>query len=92
MIQLHEIEDFKETDLDKSDESDKSKECKICHNNYFSNGFKAHSKVCNDCDWGIKSFGNFAIINANDFGYRFFMLDLTVEDVTDFVKNFKPNE
>ena len=55
MIQLDRIEDSEGIDLDKTD---KSKECKICHYNYFDNGFKSDSKICNKCDWGIKSFGN----------------------------------
>ena len=59
------------TDLDKTD---KSKECKICHYNYFDNGFKSDSKICNTCNWGIKCFGNFAITHAiiHDFSHRFF--------------------
>ena len=48
MIQnLRKIEDSKGIDLNKTD---KSKECEICHYKYFNNGFKSHSKVCNDCD------------------------------------------
>ena len=54
MIQLHKIEDSEGIDHDKTD-----------HYNYFNNGFKSHSKVCNSCDWGMTSFGNFAIITAN---------------------------
>ena len=54
-VQLDRIEDSEGIDLDKTD---KSKECKICHYNYFDNGFKSDSKICNKCDWGIKSFGN----------------------------------
>ena len=88
MIQLDRIEDSKRTDLDKTDES---KECEICHYNYFDNGFKSDSKICNKCDWGIKSFGNFAIIHANDFSYRFFMFNMTERDVTEFIKDFKPD-
>ena len=89
MIQLYKIEDSKGIDLDKTD---KLKECKICHYNYFNNGFKSHSKVCNDCDWKIKSFKIFATITANNVGYRFFMFDMAEEDVIDFAKNFEPNE
>ena len=81
MIQLDRIEDSEGTELDKTD---KLKECKICHYNYFDNGFKYHSKICNRCDWGIKSFGNFAVITINDFSYRFFMFDMTEEDVIEF--------
>ena len=48
MIQnLRKIEDSKGIDLNKTD---KSKECEISHYKYFNNGFKSHSKVCNDCD------------------------------------------
>ena len=48
MIQnLRKIEDSKGIDLNKTDQS---KECEICHYKYFNNGFKSHSKVCNDCD------------------------------------------
>ena len=89
MIQLDRIEDSKRTDLDKTDES---KECEICHYNYFDNGFKSDSKICNKCDWGIKSFGNFAIIHVNDFSYRFFMFDMTEEDVIEFIKDFEPDD
>ena len=87
MIQLDRIEDSEGIDLDKTD---KSKECKICHYNYFDNGFKSDSKICNRCDWGIKSFGNFAIKHVNDFSYRFFMFDMTEEDVTKFMKILNP--
>ena len=39
-MQLHKIEDSKEIIFKKTD---KSKECEICHYNYFNNGFKSHS-------------------------------------------------
>ena len=83
MIQLDRIEDSGEIDLDKTE---KSKECKICHYSYFDNGFKFNSKIYNRCDWGIKSFRNFAIIHANDFSYRFFMFDMTEENVIEYTK------
>ena len=86
MIQLGRIEDSEETDLDKTD---KSKECKICHCNYFDDGSKSDSKICNRCDWRIKPFGNFTIIHVNDFSYRFFMLDITEEDLIEFIKDFE---
>ena len=86
MTQLDRFEDSEGIDLD---ETDKSKECKICHYNYFDNSFKYDSKHCNRCNWGIKSFGNFAIITVNDFSYRFFMFDMT-EDVTKFIQDFEP--
>ena len=89
MIQLDRIEDSEGIDLDKTD---KSKESKISYYNYFYIGFKYDSKIYNKCDWGIKSFGNFAIITANDFSYRFFMFDITEEDVIEFIKDFKPDE
>ena len=31
-------------------------------------------KIFNDCDWGIKSFRSFAIIDVNGVGYRFLCL------------------
>ena len=74
MIQLDRIEDSEGCDLDKTD---KSKECKICHYNYFDNGFKSDSKICNRCDWGIKSFENLAIIHLNYFSHRFFMFGMS---------------
>ena len=89
IIQLHKIEDSKEIIFKKTD---KSKECEICHYNYFNNGFKSHSKVCNDCDWGIKSFTNFAIITANGVWYRVYMFDMTEEEVIEFIKYFEANE
>ena len=64
MIQFGRIEGSEGINLDKTD---KSKECKSCHYSYFDNGFKSDSKTCNRYDWGIKSFGNFSIINVNDF-------------------------
>ena len=89
MIQLDRIEDSEAIDLDKTD---KSKECKIYHYNYFDNGFKFDPKICNRCDCSIKSFGNFAITHVHDFGYRFFMFDMTEEDVIGFIKDFEPND
>ena len=56
MIQLDRIEDSEVIDLDKTD---KSKKCKICHYNYFDNGFKSDSKICNRYNWRIKSFENY---------------------------------
>ena len=70
MIQLNRIEDSKGIDLGKID---KSKEGKICHGNCFDNGFKSNSKICNRYDWGMKPFGNFAIIHIKDFSYRLFV-------------------
>ena len=78
MIKLDRIEDSKEIDLDKTD---KLKEYKISHYNYFDNGFKSDSKICSRCDWGIKCFRNFAI----------FMFDITDEDVIEFIKDFEPD-
>ena len=89
MIQLPIIEDSERIDLNRAD---KSKECKICYYNYFNHGFKSDSNICNDCDRGIKYFGNFAIIHVNGFGYRFFMFDITKEDVIEFIKSYEPND
>ena len=86
MIQLDRIEDSQGINLDNTD---KSKECKICHYNYFDDGFKSDSKTCYRCDWGIKSFGNFAIIHVHNFSYIFFMFDMTEEDVIEFIKDFE---
>ena len=60
---------FDRIDLDKTD---KSKERKNCHYNYFDNGFQSDSKIYKRCDWGIKSFGKFAIMHVNNFSYRLF--------------------
>ena len=89
MIKLDRIEDSEGSDLDKTD---KSKEYKICHYNYFDNGFKSDSKICNRWDWGIKSLGSFAIIHVNDSSNRFFMVDITEEDVIEFIKDFESND
>ena len=89
MIQLDKIEDSEGIDLDRTD---KSKECQICHYNYFDDGFKSDSKTCHRFGWGIKSFGTFAIIHVNDFSYRFFMFDMTEEDVIEFIKDFEPGD
>ena len=51
MIQLLKIEDSEGIDLSKTD---KSRECKICYYNNVSNSFRSDSKICNECDWGIK--------------------------------------
>ena len=89
-IQLHRIGTLEERiDFNKTN---KSKQCKICHYNYFSVGFESYSKICKWCHWGMKSFGNFAIITANGVGYRFFMFDMTEEDVIEFIKDFEPDE
>ena len=42
MILLDRIEDSEGIDLDKTD---KSKECKICHYNYFDNGCLANNLI-----------------------------------------------
>ena len=84
MIQLHRIEYLEKRIA--FNKTNKSKECNICHYNYFSGGFESHSKICNWCHWGIKSFENFAITSASSVGYRFFMIDMTEEDV------IKPDE
>ena len=36
----------------------------------------------------MKNFSYFAIITKNGVDYRFFMLDMTAEDVIDFIKDF----
>ena len=36
---------------------EKSNECELFNCNYFNNGFKFDSKVCNDCNSGIIAFG-----------------------------------
>ena len=51
MIQLNKIEESEGIDLNKTDNS---RECKICYYNNFSNSFRSDSKICNECDWGIK--------------------------------------
>ena len=89
MIQLDRIEDSEGSELDKAD---KSKECKICHYNYFDNCFKSDSKICNICDWRIRSLGNFAITHVIDFSYRFFMFGMTKKDVIEFIKYFEPDD
>ena len=67
MIQLHRIGTLEERiDFNKIN---KSKEYEIYHYNYFSGGFESHSKICNSCHWGMKSFENFAIITANGVGF-----------------------
>ena len=89
MIELDRIKYSEGIDLDKND---KSKECKISHYNYFDNGFKSDLKICNRYDWAIKSIGNFEMIHVKDFSYRFFMFDMTEEDVIEFIKNFEPDD
>ena len=89
LVELDRIEESEGIDLDKTD---KSKGCKICHYNHFDNGFKSDSKICNRCDWGIKYFGNFAIIHVNDSSYRVFMYNITEEDVNEFIKDFETND
>ena len=54
--------------------------------------FKSDSKICIRCDWRIKPSGNVAIIHVNDFIYRFFMFDMTEEDVIKFIKDFESND
>ena len=86
MIQYKKIDDSKDID------TFKSKKYEICHYKYFNNGFKSDSKVCSSCKWGIKSFGNFAIITVNDVDYRVFVLDMTEDEAMVILKNFEPNE
>ena len=71
MIQPDRIENSEEIGLDKTD---KSKDFRICHCNYYDHGLKSHSKNCNRCDWEIKSFGAFAIIHVNNFRADFLCL------------------
>ena len=40
----------------------------------------------------MKSFRNFAIIHVNNFSYRFFIFDMTEEDVIEFMKDFEPDD
>ena len=54
-----------------------NQECEVCHYNYFKNGFKSTSKLCNGCNWEIESFGKFAIITVDDVDYRGFMFYIT---------------
>ena len=89
MIQLDRIEDYEKIDLDETGES---KECKICHYNYFDDSFKSDSKICNKCNWRIKSFGNFAIIAVNVFSYRSFMFGMGEEDAIESIKDFESND
>ena len=89
MIEPGRVEDSKGIDFDKTY---KSKECKISYYNYFDNCFKSDSEICNRCDWGIKSFGNFAIIHVNDFSYTFFIFETTEEDVIESIKDFEPDD
>ena len=86
MIQYEKIDDSKDID------TFKSKKYEIFHYKYFNNGFKSDSKVCSSCKWGIKSFGNFAIITVNDVDYRVFVFDMTEDDAMVILKNFEPNE
>ena len=83
MMQLHRIGTLEEKI--NFNKTDTSKECKICHYNYFSG--ESHSKICNWCHCGIKSFRNFAILTANGIGYRFIMFDMTEEDVIELMKD-----
>ena len=53
--------------------------------------FKSDSDICNRCDWEIKTFGNCVIIHVNDSTFRFFVFDMTEEDVIEFIKHFKPD-
>ena len=89
MIQLDRIENSEGTDLDKTDQS---RERQSCHYNYFDNCFKSDSKICDRCDWGIKSFENLLIIHVNYFSYRYFIFDMTEEDVIKFIKDFEPDD
>ena len=57
-----------------------------------NNSFKYDLKICHRCDWGIKSFENFAIIHVNYFSYRFYMFDMTEENMIEFIKDFKPDD
>ena len=47
MMQLHRTGHFQGINFNKTD---KLKECKLCHYNYFNNGFKSYSKICNWCN------------------------------------------
>ena len=38
------------------------------------------------------NFRNFAIVHVNDFSYRFFMSDMTEQDVIEFIKGLEPDD
>ena len=63
MLQYKKIGTSERIDLDKTD---KSKEFEVYNYNYFNNGFKFDSKVCNHCNRGVTDFDLkiFAIVNA----------------------------
>ena len=66
----------------------------MCSYNYFNNGFKFDSKLCNACNSGITAFGleDFAIINVKGFGYRIFMFDMAEDDVHNILYDFESGE
>ena len=49
-------------------------------------------KVCNESDWGIKYFGNFVTIHANEIGSNFFMFDMTKEDMIELIKLIRESD
>ena len=54
ILQYERIDTSEGSDPDKTD---KSKSCEVCNYNYFNNGFKFDSKVCNNCNSRITAFG-----------------------------------
>ena len=78
-------------DLDKTS---KSKECKICINNYFNNDFRFDSIVCNHCKRGItiSERTNLAIVNVRGIGYRVIMFDMTESHLHKILGDFESSD
>ena len=82
--------------IDKSDsidfnKSEKSKECRICHYFYFSDGFKYQPYVCNSChDFSIfvQILSNFFIVTVKNIDYRVYISGVDKKSCNLLVKQF----
>ena len=91
MLEYERIDILEGIDLDKTD---KSKEYEFFYYNYFSNGYKLDSKVCNDFNSRITAFRleHFEIINVKGVGYKIFIFDLTKDNVHNILGCFESSE
>ena len=88
MLQYEKIDISEGIDFD---ESDKSKECMICHYRYFKDiGYKYEPHVCNKCHdllMVVYDLKNFMILNIKGVDYRCYVFNMSRSDTIDLLHN-----